>query len=725
MNAPDDIMQKMAEQFQNVRMFSDSDLDALIGKMKGEERKAIIDEPSSHSPEQIEAFNRISIEFDKLGETEMAEYVRDRAKREPLRGTTTETELEGFENTLKEKKLALQIEYGEIWFDSKEMVPVTEDALFSIIQKTDGDPDFIEPYIRQHVSPEQLAKVMFLENELVRWMSFIGMDHDAIGSYRFLQQHFSGITPRAILLSLGQDARRIANGDKRTRPEKIQERLNQLDKGIAEGEKKLADLKKYLFTHRITYFLNNGVAIGNVGDLKRMAKEDFGITDLTTIREQAELALTMLAKRIAQNGSISISDRFYRIVALYDTFPLQDRLATNVVKELQQFSTPVPMAFLMGVYTNSDVVNSVLDPTGGNGALVIFANRKNVRINELDPNRFKNLISQGYRATDYDATESLKGKFDHPLFYAINTNPPFSVDIKGNFAGAGKYPYTLKGTHYMVAMALENLADEGKAAIVIGDHTKFDKDGYMAGEDLKFFNWLHSNFYVEDVINIPGDLYRRMGTSYPTRLILINGRKPSFEGHAPARTEKDAPVAGWTELYDRITKITTDPHEKAILRSTMDAVGRDGEIVRSRDSRIPKNTEDIGPVTPAPEQIPGTPGKLTGEGEKPDAGKIPKPAPGMEPQRPGGTDPLLPTDDKPLRSIEDPVKRTPGPRRTIQFPTGTGDIPQQQPGELTDRSGRSLGLIDREIDAVIPYVPLSRLTTGNEMVPGAMAQQQT
>lgn len=801
MNAPADIMEKMAEQFQNVRMFSDSDLDALIGKMsepesteddfsdvvgktfknnslnksftilrveewsdevyfrkvkkyeglfaedqtfpmlvvaiegnpvgyakletlrKGIASGNITEEKPYSDPVRSKALEELAKEFEALGDNEEAEHIRGRGTVAPTRGLTIEAEIENMRSYLKEKKLELQIQYGEIWFEPKEMIPVTEDALFSTIQKADGNSDFIEPYIRQHVSPEQLAKVMFLENELVRWMSFIGMDHDAIGSYRFLQHQFGGITPRAILLFLGQDARRIANGDKRTRPEKIQERLKQLDKEITEGEKKLADLKKYLFTHRITYFLNNGVAIGNVGDLKRMAKEDFGITDLTTIREQAELALTMLAKRIAQNGSMSISDRFYRIVALYDTFPLQDRLATNVVKELQQFSTPVPMAFLMGVYTNSDVVNSVLDPTGGNGALVIFANRKNVRINELDPNRLKNLISQGYRATDYDATESLKGKFDHPLFYAINTNPPFSVDIKGNFAGAGKYPYTLKGTHYMVAMALENLADEGKAAIVIGEHNKFDKDGYMAGEDLKFFNWLHSNFYVEDVINIPGDLYRRMGTSYPTRLILINGRKPSFEGHAPARTEKDAPVAGWTELYDRITKITTDPHEKAILRPTMDAVGRDGEIVRSRDSRIPKNTEDIGPVTPAPEQIPGTPGKPAGEREKPDVGKVPKPAPGMEPQRPSGTDPILPTDDKPLRSIEDPVKRTPGPRRSIQFPTGTGDIPQQQPGELIDRSGRSLGLIDREIDAVIPYVPLSRLATGNEMVPGAMAQQ--
>jgi len=685
--------------------------------------KEVIPEPPYNDPKRTKAYDEVAQEFEKLGDPDMATWIRSRATVKPSRGLTLENDLENLKECVKERKLELQIKYGEIQFVPRDPVRITSGSIFATLDKADGTGDSLEPYIMANVPAELLADVLRLENEVERWMAHIGMDWDAIGSYRFLQHHFGGIAPRDLLLFIGQEARRIAKGDKRTKPEKIVRRITQLEEAIKEGEKKLIDLKKYLFTNRIAYYLNNGVSIGNAGDLKRMAKDEFGITDLTTIRDQAEMALTMLAKRIAQNASLTISDRFYRIVALYDTFPLQDRFATSQVKELQQYSTPVPLGYMMGVYTNSDVVQSILDPTGGHGALVIFANQKNVRINEIDPNRFSSLVSQGYRASNYDARESLKDKFDHPLFYAINTNPPFGLQVTGDFKGAGKYSYTLSGTHYMVAMALENLADEGKASVIIGDHTKYDKDGYMTGGDLKFFNWLYSNFYVEDVIQIPGELYSKMGTSYPTRLILINGRKPAFEGIAPQRTERDNPVPGWTELYDRIIKITTDPHEKAILQSKMDAIGRDSTIIRGRNSSIPKNTEDIGPVQPPPGEVPGPPSERPGETKKPTSGDVHKPSPGNEPDRPGGPDTPLPTDDKPLRGLENPFKRKTGDRGAVQPPASPGDLPPEQPREPIERTGRSLGLIDRETDAVIPYVPLSRTPSGNEMVPGAMAQQ--
>lgn len=685
--------------------------------------KEVIPKPPYNDPKRTKAYDEVAQEFEKLGDPEMAEWIRGRATVEPSRGLTLESDLENIKACVSERKLELQIKYGEIQFIPRDPVRITSGSIFATIDKADGTGDSLEPYIMANVPAELLADVLRLANEAERWKAHIGMDWEAISSYRFLQHHFGGIVPIDILLFIGQEARRIAKGDKRTKPEKIARRITQLEEAIKKGEKNLEDLKNYLFTNRIAYYLNNGVAIGNAGDLKRMAKDEFGITNLTTIRDQAEMALTMLAKRIAQNGSLTLSDRFYRIVALYNTFPLQDRFATSQVKELQQFSTPVPLGFMMGVYTNSDVVQSILDPTGGHGALVIFANQKNVRINEIDPNRFSSLVSQGYRASNYDARESLKGKFDKEIFYAINTNPPFGLQVTGEFKGAGKYPYTLSGTHYMVAMALENMADEGKAAVIIGDHTKFDKDGYMTGGDLKFFNWLNSNFYVEDVIQIAGELYSKMGTSYPTRLILINGRKPAFEGVAPQKSEKDAPLNNWTEVFERINKITTDPNEKAVLQSKMDAIRRDATSVRSRGSSIPKNTDDIGPVQPPPGEVPGTPGERPGETKKPDVGDVRQPSPGIGPERPGQPDPQLPTDDKPLRGLENPFKRQAGDRGEIQPPASPGDLPPERPRESVERTGRSLGLIDRETDAVIPYVPLSRIPSGNEMVPGSMAQQ--
>ena len=79
----------------------------------------------------------------------------------------------------------------------------------------------------------------------------------------------------------------------------------------------------------------------------------------------------------------------------------------------------------------------------------------------------------------------------------------------------------------MIAYALEKMAPDGKAAFVIGNHTKYDLKGRLVGRDKQFLQFLSKSYQLLDVINVDGSLYGRQGTTFPIRVILINGRQKS------------------------------------------------------------------------------------------------------------------------------------------------------------------------------------------------------
>jgi hypothetical protein len=105
--------------------------------------------------------------------------------------------------------------------------------------------------------------------------------------------------------------------------------------------------------------------------------------------------------------------------------------------------------------------------------------------------------------------------------------------------------------HLMALRALDCMASDGKAAIIIGGHTRWDEKGRVqAGKNRIFFNYLYSRYNVADVINIDGGkLYSRQGTSFDVRLILINGRKKVPEGAAPVYDPLKELWRQWKQIY--------------------------------------------------------------------------------------------------------------------------------------------------------------------------------
>ena len=273
----------------------------------------------------------------------------------------------------------------------------------------------------------------------------------------------------------------------------------------------------------------------------------------TDMQELVELAMTNETRLIAEsyiNGDATKQKQGYdTIVDMYNMQPLLNaRDSTRF--ERQQYSTPTPFGYVMGQFAkDGKTVESVLEPSAGNGALTIAFPANTVHVNDIDERRLENLRTLGYaQVTNQDALIPFEGSVD-----AVLTNPPFGSTTAKEFDDGQIKISSLEGL--MAINALESMKDNGRAAIVIGGNTSYRDNGAMQSKDMKLFAYLYSHYNVVDVINLNGDMYKRNGTKYDVRIILINGRKTGpFKLIAPpvkskARAEQ---INSFEELYNRV-----------------------------------------------------------------------------------------------------------------------------------------------------------------------------
>ena len=309
------------------------------------------------------------------------------------------------------------------------------------------------------------------------------------------------------------------------------------------------------FCYEIETFLLNGQKHSRV-EIEKIAKK-LGITDKTEIKELTELAIFHVAYYFIHSTSTSLKQKFDKIVELYNSqCNLSFRTSQSIL--LQQYSTPIPIAFIAGLFIRGTMNNPffyVFESCAGNGLLTIAFLASQCVVNELDELRLRNLNTIGFKKVlKQDATESFpqfKNYFD-----GVICNPPFGSLDKQDHVDYDGFP--IKSLEQLIALrTLDCMKDNGSAAIIIGGHTEWDEMGRIqAGKNRIFFGYLYSHYNVKDVINIDGKLYARMGTQFPIRLILIKGRKSKPEGFAPLYNEKkDYTVKTFDELYQRINNL--------------------------------------------------------------------------------------------------------------------------------------------------------------------------
>ena len=176
--------------------------------------------------------------------------------------------------------------------------------------------------------------------------------------------------------------------------------------------------------------------------------------------------------------------------------------------ELQQFSTPAPIAYLAAVAARIAPTDLVLEPSAGTGLLAAFARRAGASLvlNELDPARAEMLQAAfpGVSVTRHDAEliHDMLAPSIRPT--AVLINPPFSRSI-------GRHADPLAAFRHLRA-ALMRLAPGGRCAAILPDRVDTSSRGWIkATEGCGLI--LH--------ILLPANAYAKHGTGQAVKVILL------------------------------------------------------------------------------------------------------------------------------------------------------------------------------------------------------------
>jgi hypothetical protein len=201
-----------------------------------------------------------------------------------------------------------------------------------------------------------------------------------------------------------------------------------------------------------------------------------------------------------------------------DKIPSQHGFRTKEMDEYQQFSTPPDLAYLMAWVANIKPGETVLEPSAGVGGLAVFARNAGAKVcvNELSQRRASLLRQMGFGQVFTENGEQIDNILpDHIKPTVIIMNPPFSATA-GRMQGRRSPENLIRH----ISQALSRLEPGGRLVVLTGKG--------LFGKSKTFNEWLDNIDVTNDVIadiTISGEGYKKYGTTYDNRLIVIDKTK--------------------------------------------------------------------------------------------------------------------------------------------------------------------------------------------------------
>jgi len=371
----------------------------------------------------------------------------------------------------------------------------------------------------------------------------------------------------------------------------------------------------------------DGERFSGIAEARKIVYQELGLdpekpASKKVAEELIEQAVVQAARSMVQNAKTPEA-AFSRLVELYQQQP---NLATRTSESVtdQAYSTPIPLAYLAshlaGIDLNPDAV--VVEPTAGNGALLVAAKPDQVRANEKNRKRAGFLKILGFDTAQTDATV---WQADQPADVLI-ANPPFgtvTVDgkkqswpVPSRIAPDGRYT-TTEIDHAIVLQQLSNLKDDGVAVLLVGGVDAKDetaKKNKYAGKAKRDFYWTLVNDYnVVDMFTVGGDLYSRQGAKYPVDVIVIHGRRTpetaaKTQPHSLPAAELPRVYESWDQLSEVIRNETNNPAWNPALKDAPAVVpGKDqpGTPGRDRPDTGERGGRPESDVTGSPQPVGG------------------------------------------------------------------------------------------------------------------------
>ena len=185
---------------------------------------------------------------------------------------------------------------------------------------------------------------------------------------------------------------------------------------------------------------------------------------------------------------------------------------------MQQFSTPPNIAYVANWVANIDKNDTVLEPSAGIGGLASFAKGMGAKtiVNELSERRLsllKTLPFDGFYHENAEQIDNILPNGVKPTVVVMN--PPFSANGRTKNKTANAIPH--------IEQALARLEDGGRLVAILGGGR--EEGGGMSDKAPAFRAWwnqLREDYSIRANIGIEGSNYKKYGTSFNVRLVVID-----------------------------------------------------------------------------------------------------------------------------------------------------------------------------------------------------------
>ncbi|MBY5474681.1 methylase [Rhizobium leguminosarum bv. viciae] len=279
---------------------------------------------------------------------------------------------------------------------------------------------------------------------------------------------------------------------------------------------------------RIMSFLEQGKAVSTT-DLRQIMTDVFGGSDAEglwvwkEVYEATEIAQVLFLRKFHAIVSRihSRQSTLAMVTKVANLVPTHSRRSEES-QALQQFSTPVPLAFIASRAAAITADDVVLEPSAGTGLLAVFAELAHARLalNEYAAVR-RSLLAQLFPrvpVSQHDAAH-IDDYLDRSIQpTVVLMNPPFSagVHVEGRVTDAAWRHLT---------SAFARLAPGGRLVAITGSSLFPDNSVWRDA-----FVRLQRQCTVQFTAAIDGNIYARHGTTMETRLTVIDkipARDPS------------------------------------------------------------------------------------------------------------------------------------------------------------------------------------------------------
>jgi len=306
-------------------------------------------------------------------------------------------------------------------------------------------------------------------------------------------------------------------------------------------------------------------------------------------RREYEEALEAAAGRVLREQialrNTKRLDNFDIAQRMYDGLPpLETRTGKSVA--LQQYSTPLPMSVLMqSMLGNDDELNdaTVLEPTIGNGSLVstLLENpdaKTQVYGLDLDEHRLSQLDRKILAAYGDASKTDFRDRFEvSDGFDFVVGNPPFgdthTLHTVALPPGSAEPTMTVQRLDHLILLnALHARKDIGRAVFITGADSVIG-GGEIKGRSKFILNYLHTHYDDVAVAEISGNLYKKQGAGFPTRLYYIGPRRTEARSEFEVKNlvpEKLPVVLSYQQLKEFAEKVIEQQINNPLVLTAMD-----------------------------------------------------------------------------------------------------------------------------------------------------------